>query len=206
MPIGLAALLLVQTSDVPEQHRLCIADFTDGDRRGHVALLVGADYTPYTLTALLYEPDGWTRTEIRLDPGERHFPGLMSYISFAIRFTREPVLPLTVNGYADGRLRWRHELATPFWPTTLDPSARVVRIGRGAPGTADGLSRADDGEPVTTPRELRIEMVDARGIMVGEARFALPGPNADGPAVAALAAVESQFRGRLCFEPPPLID
>jgi hypothetical protein len=207
MLIGLAPLLLALASAQQDDgQRVCSVDFGDGGRRGHVWLLVDRDYAPLTLNMSLREPDGWSETAITLDPAQRRFPGLLSYVTFAIRFTREPDLPLTMNAYADGRLRWRHEINIPAWPTTLDRSATVARMGRHAPGTAGSLGRADDNQPVLTPRELVIVLLDARGRQVGEARYALPGDGAEGPAATALAAVEASYRARTCHPPAPLID
>jgi hypothetical protein len=204
---SLAPLLLALVSAAPqEEPRICEADFSEGGRSGHVAFVVGWDYTPGSLTLSLREPDGWSRVEIALDPAERRLPGLLSNAFVAVRFTRPPELPLRMNAYADGRLRWRHEIRTPFWPGSLDRSATVTRIGRHAPGTVDNLGRADDGLPVPAPHELAIVLVDARDRQVGETRYILPGAAPDGPAAAALAAVEAQYRARSCHEGAPLID
>jgi hypothetical protein len=207
MVLSLPPLLLALASAAPQDElRICDADFGDGGRSGHVALLVGGDYRPSSLTLSLREPDGWSRAEIALDPAERRLPGLLSNAFVALRFTRPPELPLRMNAYADGRLRWRHEIRTPFWPGSLDRSATVTRIGRHAPGTVDSLGRADDGVPVPAPHELAIFLVDARDRQVGETRYILPGAAPDGPAAAALAAVEAQYRARTCHEGAPPID
>lgn len=206
MLLGLAPLVLALATAAPEDDTpICQAGFADHGRIVNVFLTVGADYTPRTLNVWLNEPDGWSRADIALDPVERRLPGLFSGAFFAVRYTRTPVFPLTMNVYADGVLRWRKAVNVPFWPTILGGTAESLRAGRD-PGTSDYVSRADDGLPVPTPRELRIVLTDARGHQVGETRMMLPGAEPDGPLARALAAVEADFRAHNCSPPPPPID
>ena len=68
------------------------------------------------------------------------------------------------------------------------------------------VSRADDGQPVTTPRILRVDLTDARSRMVGqtEIRYSEAGP---GTALGeAIASIEAQVKSRSCSPPPPPID
>ena len=206
MLAGLASALLALASAGPQDvPLLCIADFGGGGRYGMVLLQVEPDYTPRSLTVSVHEPDGWTRAEIELDPAERRLPGRFAGAFFAVRFTRVPALPLTMSVYADDVLRWRRVIHTPFWPGTPASPEAVPRSGRNAPGITDYVARADDGLPVSTPRELRIVLVDARGREVGETRYALPGVEPGGPLATALASVEAGYRGHLCHPsvPPP---
>jgi hypothetical protein len=177
-----------------------MADFGSGGRYGMVLLQVEPDYTPRSLTVSIHEPDGWSRAEIMLDPTGRRLPGQFSGAFFAVRFTRTPDLPLTMNVYADNILRWRRVIHTPFWPGTPGSPEAIPRSGRNAPGITDYVARADDGLPVPTPRELRIVLVDARGRQVGETRYALPGVEPGGHLATALASVEAAYRGHLCHQ------
>lgn len=206
MLLGLAPLALALASATPESDTLiCQAGFADHGRIVNVFLVVDGEYTPRAMNAWVNEPDGWSRADIALDPMEPRLPGLFSGAFFAVRYTRTPVFPLTLSAYADGTLRWRKAINVPFWPTILGGTAESARAGRD-PGTGDYVSRADDGLPVPTPRELRIVLTDARGQPVGETRFMLPGAEPDGPMARALATVEAGYRAHNCFPPPPPID
>lgn len=213
MSLGLAILLLTQAA-APAEPLLCLASFYEEKRKrfGSAVLVTEPDYTPRALTISINELDGWSRAEVKLDPIERRFPGVLTSAVFAIRFTIRPAYPLTMNVYADDVLRWHQRVDTPFWPTTLFDQAGVdgrpgAASGRKrAPGTSGYVSRADDGLEVSTPHELKIVVIDAKGRQVGERRYALLASEAEDPIVKALAAVESGYRDRACHPPPPPID
>jgi hypothetical protein len=143
----LASLFLaLAPAGQPSEIWVCSASFSEGSRIGYVNLVAADDYRLHSMTIRLSESDGWTQAEIALDPNERRLPGTLSHVFFVVRFTRKPAFPLTMNAYADGRLRWRKSITVPFWPTTLIGPARV------GPGTAAYIARADDNLPVPTPR------------------------------------------------------
>lgn len=213
MSIGLAILLLTQAT-APAEPLLCLASIYEekSKRFGSAVLLTEPDYTPLALTISINELDGWSRAEVRLDPRERRLPGVLSFAFFAVRFTVRPAYPLAMNVYADGVLRWHQRVDTPFWPSSLFDQAGVdghpgaASDRKRAPGTSGSVSRADDGLEVSTPHELKIVVIDAKGRQVGERRYALLGSEPDDPIAKAVSDVERGYRERLCHTPPPPID
>jgi hypothetical protein len=209
---GLTILLLTQAA-APAEPLICHASFYEEKRRrfGNAVLVTDQDYTPRGLTISINELDGWSRAEVRLDATDRRLPGVLTSAFFAIRFTRRPAYPLTMNVYADEALRWRKTVDTPFWPTTLFDQAGVdghrgaASDRKRARGTSGHVARADDGLEVSTPRELKIVVIDAKGRQVGERRYALLGNAPEDSIAKALAAVESGYRDRRCTPPPPPI-
>jgi hypothetical protein len=106
--------------------------------------------------------------------------------------------------YADGALRWQRRIDVPFWPIHSTP--KKPSVGRNAPGIATYVSRADDGRPVATPAELRIELTDAGGRPVGQSHIAVLDADAVTELAAAIRRVEEQLAAKACRLPPPLID
>jgi hypothetical protein len=197
--LGLVAFVAAaQAAAAPAGGSLtCSAYFLDGGRSAYVSLGVDGAYTPHRMAITLHDRDGWTRTEISLDPAERRLPGAFAHGFFAVRFTGRPVFPLTMTAYADGRLRWRETVRVPFWPATLIGAARAGR------GTTVFLGRAEDGLPVATPREIEIVLTDARGRRAGSVRYPLVTGASEERVRRAIADVETALAARRCLPPAP---
>lgn len=182
----------------------CDTSWAKGDRFGFVTVSVGDRYEPTSMKLSIRSRDGWSSGDIVLDPSSRALPGTMTGATFLTRFTRRPRLPVTMRVYADGVLRWRQRIDVPFWPIRSTP--KKPSVGRDAPGIATYVSTADDGRPVATPAELRIELIDAGGRPVGQSRMAVLDADAVAELTVAFQRVEGQLAARKCRQPPPLID
>jgi hypothetical protein len=193
-------LLLAQTSSALDNGLSCSASFADGVRSGFLSLWVDREYRTRSMGLTLSDQDGWTRSQVTLDPIDRKLPGVLSSFFFFVRFERKPTFPLTMNAYADGTLRWKKSIAVPFVPTSSMPNAAPYS------GTADYLGRADDGLPVSTPRELKIILMDAKERPVGTLRYPIFDDATQVAALKAIAQLETSYKERSCTPPPPLID
>ena len=198
--LPLAAMLAAATSGP----LYCNLSFAENGQLGLLGLITDGSYAPLALNLTLVGRDGWTKTEMVLDPLRQESPGVLKGADFLVRFTRRPALPVTVRVYADGQLRWTKRVDVPFWPSNLPPKG--PHVGGRAPGIGDYVSRADDRLPVTTPRLLRVELTDARGRSVGATELALPGGERSPALATAIKKMEGFRRDHLCTVPPPPVD
>lgn len=182
----------------------CMTTFAEAEQRGILTEEVSDDYKPLRTQLHLFSNDGWTSSDITYVPAKRRFPGVLESATFAVRFIERPRLPLMMRVYADDVLRWQRALDVPFWPLALTSKGKAV--GKDAPGVATYISRADDKKPVPTPRDLRIELTDARNRSVGTKHVILPGNVPSAELAAAFATLDQVVRERKCTPPPPPID
>ena len=182
----------------------CTTFFAEAEQRGILTEEVSNDYKPLWTQLHLFSNDGWTSSDITYLPAKQRLPGVLEGATFAVRFTEPPRLPLMMRVYADDVLRWQRTIDVPFWPLALHPKGKAV--GKDAPGVATYISRADDKKPVSVPRDLRIELTDARNRSVGTEHVILPGNVPSAELVAAFATLDKVVREQKCTPPPPPIN
>ncbi|WP_156398371.1 hypothetical protein [Caulobacter sp. Root1455] len=200
MIAALVSMFIAQAPLTQDTYLFCSTGFLDGVRTGYLTLRVDHDYRPEFMQLSLNDPDGWTRATVSLDPNNRKLPGVLSGMFFHIQFKQKPVFPLALKAYADGQLRWQKTINTPFMPALVNVDATP------GSGTADYLSRADDGLPVATPREVTIVVNDSKGLEVGALRYPLLSNSTQAAGLEAIERLEAAYNARACSPPPPLID
>lgn len=198
--LGFFAALLLADASIAPQNLNCTVSFADSERWGMVNLVVDQDYNPLRMNASIFARSDWSEIRIELAPLDRRSPGQLTSFYFSVPFVEKPDYPLTLKAYADGKLRWKKQATSPWWPPQPG-SDRPQSIF----GHKDYFAAADDNLPVPTPSELDIVVTDAKGETVGERRYALGSPSSVTQMSEALVAIEASFSRRECSPPPPPI-